>query len=933
MAEYKLSYTASEIDEALGRKPIVDVRALPETDIKEDCIYRLSTPIVLYGGVQVGKVYEVNGLPTTGELIMSENDVMVVYYNLQDQVTYGYLDSEFAGYFELTAGWYTLEQIAELAEYPYGGVVNDESQITDETLFYVVLNTYTFYVYKNKWYDVPIGTAGVGWSTTGTEYTNVPLFNYDTEEIELQTVTASIGAEAFNWNGTETYYTQDENGDYTVENILPPNTAVGEYSHAEGKGTIASGAESHSEGYMTKALAYCAHAEGNQTVVTDINSHAEGLSTTASGGQCHAEGYSTIASGNCSHSEGNTTTASGKYAHSEGCKTESSGESSHSEGYLTVANNLTAHAEGHTTEASGNTSHAEGYKTKATATTAHSEGQLTEAGGNASHAEGYLTKTTGDGSHAEGRETIASNHYAHAEGAKTEASGNSAHAEGQETVASGDRGHAEGYLTTSSGANSHAEGYLTAAKGANSHAEGTGTIASSGGQHVEGMYNISDVDTPNNYGTYAHIVGNGANADTLSNAYTLDWDGNAWYAGDVYVGSTSGTNKDDGSKKLATEEFVTNAVANAGSGSGTSITVDSELSETSENPVQNKVVYETFYNLNDSLTTKFSSIDEEFETMQNEIDILSAGGGTGGSGSGKTLIGEIILNNTNITKGSLSYTLSEELSTQMSNIINQFVDNNKTPITDITYGEITLHSSNGSTIDYEDMLLLAVSFGTFGAMEFLGNEMYVDSMIETIIEQLVADETNTMNIRFYEQNGSNAIIDVGSLPTENINEDNFYRLVTGTFVYNQYLQTQWTCYCVDSLPEVGEAAFTGDLSDASSIIVTAYHNTIDNITSVYLTEDLATQFGMSTGWCPIADVMALTGYAFNGVIYDISEDPKDSTFRLLLKYEMHSYKNKWTTVGAGAMPEVTSNDNGKILMVVDGQWAATTIENGDEVAY
>ena len=32
----------------------------------------------------------------------------------------------------------------------------------------------------------------------------------------------------------------------------------------------------------------------------------------------------------------------------------------------------------------------------------------------------------------------------------------------------------------------------------------------------------------------------------------------AWYAGDVYVGSTSGVNKDDGSKKLATEEYVNN---------------------------------------------------------------------------------------------------------------------------------------------------------------------------------------------------------------------------------------------------------------------------------------------------------------------------------------------------------------------------------------
>ena len=38
--------------------------------------------------------------------------------------------------------------------------------------------------------------------------------------------------------------------------------------------------------------------------------------------------------------------------------------------------------------------------------------------------------------------------------------------------------------------------------------------------------------------------------------FFIDWNGNAWFAGDIYVGSTSGTDRDDGSKKLATEEYV-----------------------------------------------------------------------------------------------------------------------------------------------------------------------------------------------------------------------------------------------------------------------------------------------------------------------------------------------------------------------------------------
>jgi hypothetical protein len=99
---------------------------------------------------------------------------------------------------------------------------------------------------------------------------------------------------------------------------------------------------------------------------------------------------------------------------------------------------------------------------------------------------------------------------------------------------------------------SHAEGEYSTASGNYSHAEGGSTTAAGAYQHTQGKYNISDT-------TSAHIVGNGASYTERSNAHTLDWDGNAWFAGDVYVGSTSGINKDKGSKKLATEEYVNQA--------------------------------------------------------------------------------------------------------------------------------------------------------------------------------------------------------------------------------------------------------------------------------------------------------------------------------------------------------------------------------------
>ena len=133
-------------------------------------------------------------------------------------------------------------------------------------------------------------------------------------------------------------------------------------------------------------------------------------------------------------------------------------------------------------------------------------------------------------------------------------------------ISFGKYSHAEGIHTIASGENSHAEGSVTIASGMDSHAEGYKIIATGEYQHVQGKYNINDVDENGNpLNTYAHIVGNGYfNLDTYkevhSNAHTLDWQGNAWFAGDVYTGSTSGTNRDEGSKKLATiptdEEMV-----------------------------------------------------------------------------------------------------------------------------------------------------------------------------------------------------------------------------------------------------------------------------------------------------------------------------------------------------------------------------------------
>ena len=262
---------------------------------------------------------------------------------------------------------------------------------------------------------------------------------------------------------------------------------------------------------------------------------ALGYETKASGYTSYAEGSVTIASGEYSHAEGANTTASGVNSHAEGGGTIASGVNSHAEGLGTTASDITSHAEGSNTKASGSYSHSEGLGTTASGISSHAEGEGTTASGRHSHSEGYNTIAAGNYSHAEGGETeiIEAAGYAHAEGKGTRVTNSYAHAEGQNSWASGLASHVEGNNTDASGIASHAEGDNAKARVDYSHAEGwgtnTGDLQDNKGCHVQGRFNTIPTDTDN----FAHVVGNGTDDTNRSNAHTLDWDGNAWYAGSV----------------------------------------------------------------------------------------------------------------------------------------------------------------------------------------------------------------------------------------------------------------------------------------------------------------------------------------------------------------------------------------------------------------
>lgn len=388
-------------------------------------------------------------------------------------------------------------------------------------------------------------------------------------------------------NHAEGYYTNSDSG-------------YGSHAEGYGYGTFtengttyyfgAHGTGDHSEGYQTYANSGItgtnsggAHAEGHTTKARNVGAHAEGRSTTASGTESHAEGYSTIASGSESHAEGYGTTASAGQAHAEGSGSTASGSASHAEGAYTTASESTAHAEGAYTIANSYASHAEGYSSQAQASYAHAEGSQTTASGLASHAEGQMTSA---------------GVISHAEGYGSNASGNISHAEGYYTTASGLQAHAEGYYTIAAGSYSHTGGSFNISDSYDNFQEWTSGTSYAVGDKVKRTVTDSNTTTVtgyvcktansdssftqskwtnlNNKMNYAEIIGNGEDENNRSNARALDWNGNERLMGDVYVGcnadSTGGirlakiTEVPDISGKInITEKGAVNGVAELGS--------------------------------------------------------------------------------------------------------------------------------------------------------------------------------------------------------------------------------------------------------------------------------------------------------------------------------------------------------------------------------
>ena len=161
------------------------------------------------------------------------------------------------------------------------------------------------------------------------------------------------------------------------------------------------------------------------------------------------------------------------------------------------------------------------------------------------------------------------------------ACGNGNSVEGMESFACGRNNSCTGPYSFCCGSNNTANGVSSVACGTFNESLGRSALAIGENNSVLHDYSVAlgyRLITGNAFQTVVgkcnvedskalFIVGNGytqSNGSVITkygkNAMSVSVTGDAWFAGDVYVHSTSGTNKDDGSVRLATEDQLTDCV-------------------------------------------------------------------------------------------------------------------------------------------------------------------------------------------------------------------------------------------------------------------------------------------------------------------------------------------------------------------------------------
>ena len=301
------------------------------------------------------------------------------------------------------------------------------------------------------------------------------------------------------------------------------NTASGNYSHAEGSGTIASGSKAHAEGNSTQATGMNAHTEGSLTYATNSNAHAEGTATRASAISSHSGGSYTIASQE-------NEMVIGTYNIDETGQTTNklfvigNGDAINRNDVFFVKSTGEIEGDGTITAKNGSN------KIKLDPST----NKIKISSDNGTNWTDYSTGNEGVGKYGTGANAEIFNNYSN-----NTASGDYSHAEGYITTASNDNAHAEGNHTKATGICSHAEGYATEASGHSSHAGGYQTVASQEDETVIGRFNIDETGQTTNK---LFVIGNGAANNKRNDAFYVKSDGESFINGQLLIQNETDSN-------------------------------------------------------------------------------------------------------------------------------------------------------------------------------------------------------------------------------------------------------------------------------------------------------------------------------------------------------------------------------------------------------
>lgn len=133
--------------------------------------------------------------------------------------------------------------------------------------------------------------------------------------------------------------------------------------------------------------------------------------------------------------------------------------------------------------------------------------------------------------------------------------------------------------------------------------------------------------------------------------------------------------------------------------------------------------------------------------------------------------------------------------------------------------------------------------------------------------------------------GGGAIIDVAELPTDDINEDVFYRLLTARFCMEGEYEEFHKCYAVYGLPEIGEPAANMETGE-----LVAYYDATSKTVNGYMSAELAAAFGIDEGWYPAELLFQVAGVEYGGIITNVADSigGKDALF-VVLEYVLYQY--------------------------------------------